>query len=128
MVGNEVKIMNEQLDLFSFNTPSYKITKPIRLIEFFAGIGSQAKALKRLGIPFEHHKICEWAIPSIISYNAIHIQNFENERFKGYTKAEMVEWLLDKGVSVNYNEIAEKAQLKRMSEDKLRTVCVCVEY
>lgn len=118
--------MHEQLDLFSFNTPSYKITKPIRLIEFFAGIGSQAKALKRLGIAFEHHKICEWAIPSIISYNAIHIQNFENECFKAFTKQEMVEWLVDKGVSVNYNEPALKSQLQRYSEDKLRQICISV--
>ena len=30
--------------------------KPIRLIELFAGIGSQAKALKNLEIPFEHYR------------------------------------------------------------------------
>ena len=36
-----------------------------QLIELFAGYGSQSLALKYLGVPFEHHKICEWAIPSI---------------------------------------------------------------
>ena len=30
-----------------------KIDKPIRLIELFAGIGSQAKALERIGADFD---------------------------------------------------------------------------
>ena len=37
-----------------------KIKKPIRLIELFAGIGAQARALERLGVPFEHYRICEF--------------------------------------------------------------------
>ena len=52
--------MNEQLDLFSFNTPKFKINKPIRLIELFGGIGSQAMALRNIGANFEHHLLVEW--------------------------------------------------------------------
>ena len=37
-----------QLNLFNFDKPFFKIDKPIRLIELFAGIGAQAKALERL--------------------------------------------------------------------------------
>jgi DNA (cytosine-5)-methyltransferase 1 len=47
------------------------------LIELFAGIGSQAKALKKLGIPFTHHRVVEWDKYAIKSYNAIHNTNFE---------------------------------------------------
>ena len=54
-----------------------QITKPIRLIELFAGIGSQAKALKRLGANFEHYRICEHDKYAIKSYNAIHGTDFE---------------------------------------------------
>lgn len=54
----------------------YKITKPIRLIELFAGIGSQAKVLERLGVDFEHYKVCEFDKYAIASYNAIHNTNF----------------------------------------------------
>ena len=46
-----------QLDLFNSVRPYFKIDKPIRLIELFAGIGAQAKALEILGVPFEHWKI-----------------------------------------------------------------------
>ena len=53
-----------------------KIAKPIRLIELFAGIGSQAKALERLGANFEHYRICEFDKYAIKSYNAIHGTDF----------------------------------------------------
>ena len=41
--------MKNQMSIFETIYPKYKITKPIRLIEFFAGYGSQALALKYLG-------------------------------------------------------------------------------
>lgn len=53
-----------------------KITKPLRLIELFAGIGAQAKALENLGVSFEHYRICEFDKYAVASYNAIHGTNF----------------------------------------------------
>lgn len=53
------------------------ITKPVRLIELFAGVGSQAQALKNLGIDFEHHQVVEFDKYPVASYNAIHGTNFE---------------------------------------------------
>ena len=67
----------EQLDIFSATKQQYKITKPIRLIELFAGIGSQAMALKRLGADFEHYRVVEFDKYAIKSYNAIHGTDFE---------------------------------------------------
>lgn len=67
----------DEIDLFSYNTPKFKIDKPIRLIELFAGIGSQAKALKNLGVDFENWFVCEFDKHAIDSYNAIHGTNFE---------------------------------------------------
>lgn len=55
---------------------NYKIQKPIRLIELFAGIGAQAKALEKLHVNFEHYKICEFDKYAVASYNAIHNTNF----------------------------------------------------
>jgi DNA (cytosine-5)-methyltransferase 1 len=55
----------------------FKIDKPIRLIELFAGIGSQAKALKNIGANFEHYRICEFDKYAVASYNAVHGTNFE---------------------------------------------------
>lgn len=65
----------EQLSLFDF--PEFKITKPIRLIELFAGVGSQAMALRNIGADFEHYRVCEFDKFAIRSYNAIHKTDFE---------------------------------------------------
>lgn len=64
------------MNLFTANNLTYKITKPIRLIELFAGIGAQAKALENIGATFEHYKICEFDKYAVCSYNAIHNTNF----------------------------------------------------
>lgn len=71
--------MNEEISLFSFSTPRFRIDKPVRLIELFAGIGAQAKALERLGIPFEHWYVCEIDRFAMASYNAVHGTNFETK-------------------------------------------------
>ena len=54
-----IKSENNQISLFEGKN-RLKIEKPIRLIELFAGIGAQAKALENLGIKFEHYRICEF--------------------------------------------------------------------
>lgn len=51
--------------------------KPVRLIELFGGIGSQAMALTRLGVNFEHYRLVEFDKYPVASYNAIHGTNFE---------------------------------------------------
>nr|DAK79989.1 MAG TPA: Cytosine specific methyltransferase [Caudoviricetes sp.] len=65
-----------QIGMFD-GAKKFRIDKPIRLIELFAGIGAQAKALERLGVPFEHYRVCEFDKYAIKSYNAIHGTNFE---------------------------------------------------
>lgn len=61
------------------NRPNFlKISndRKLRLIELFAGYGSQAMALKRAGIPFEHHKVVEFDSYACDSYNAVHGTTF----------------------------------------------------
>ena len=55
-----------------FDFPKFKITKKIRLIELFGGIGSQAMALRDIGADFEHYKLIEFDKYAVQSYNAIH--------------------------------------------------------
>lgn len=43
-----------------FDFPKLEITKKIRLIELFGGIGSQAMALRDIGADFEHYKLVEF--------------------------------------------------------------------
>lgn len=59
-----------------FTREPISITKPIRLIELFAGYGSQAMALKRIGAKFEHYRVVEFDKYAIASYNAVHGTDF----------------------------------------------------
>ena len=59
---------------FDFGTK--RLDKKIRLIELFAGIGSQAMALRDIGADFEHHVVCEFDKYALESYNAIHGTSF----------------------------------------------------
>jgi DNA (cytosine-5)-methyltransferase 1 len=66
----------DQMTLFDFTRNPISITKPIRLIELFAGYGSQAMALNRIGAKFEHYKVVEFDKYAIASYNAVHGTDF----------------------------------------------------
>lgn len=68
--------MFENYSLFEGEKP-LKIQKPIRLIELFAGIGAQAKALENINADFERYKICEFDKYAVASYNAVHGTDFK---------------------------------------------------
>ena len=98
-----------QLDLFCDSDNLYKITKPIRLIEFFAGVGFQRMGIQKVFPNLESWHICEWAIPSIIAYDAVHT-NYDDPGIKAneslvnsQTKEEIVNTLFKLGVSKDYN-------------------------
>jgi DNA (cytosine-5)-methyltransferase 1 len=95
--------------------------KPIRLIELFGGYGSQALALKYLNIPFEHWKLCEWAIKSIDAYKHIHY-DIEEDYSDLMDKDDLVEYLYNKGISSNWNEPMKLESIKRKSEQELRDI------
>lgn len=110
-----------QISLFDGDN-KLTIDKKVRLIELFAGYGSQSLALKYLGVPFEHHKICEWAIPSIQAYKDLHATDDNTDYSKELTPEEVFRYLESAGVSSNYNEPMTYDQIKRMGEDKCRTI------
>ena len=96
--------------------------KPIRLIELFGGYGSQALALKYLGVDFEHWKLCEWAIHSIDAYKSIHFPNDNTNYSELWDKEDLIEFLYNKGISSNWNEPMKETSIKRKSEEDLRKI------
>lgn len=111
----------DQTNIFEFIYPKYHCTKPIRLIELFAGYGSQALALKYLGVPFEHWKICEWNYKSFHAYKLLHSSD-DTDYSKGLSKDELVEYLAKKGVSADWNKPMKLEQIKRLGEGSLREI------
>lgn len=100
----------------------YKITKPIRLIELFAGYGSQHLALKYLRKNAESWRICEWAVKSIQAYKDMHFKEDKTDYSKNYSYEFIIDELFSLGISADYNKPMTKDQIKRMGESKCRTV------
>ena len=67
----------DQMNIFDYLRQPFKIKGKIRLIELFAGVGSQAMALRNIGADFEHYRVVEFEKHAVDSYNAIHGTNFE---------------------------------------------------
>ena len=99
-----------------------KINKPIRLIELFAGIGSQAKALQRLGANFEHYKISEWEVNATASYKAIHKEEDNTDYSENFTPKELTEILLNIGISTDGKKPMSLKEISRKNEQWKRTV------
>lgn len=62
--------------LKAYRKPEYKITKPIRLIELFGGVGSQSMAMRNIGANYESYRLVEFDEKAKNSFNAIHGTNF----------------------------------------------------
>ena len=109
----------QQLTLWGEIYPFYKFKEPVILIEMFAGIGAQRKALSILGVKVDEgkSKICEWAYNSYIGYNAIHIKD-KTDYSLGKTKEELIERV--KGTSINYNDPLSLKQLDKKPIEWLR--------
>jgi len=72
--------MSEQMDIFSSFCVPFKFSrkKVTHIIELFGGIGCQARALERMGIPF-YSTLVEIDKYAVKSYNAIHGTDFETK-------------------------------------------------
>lgn len=79
-----------QISIFDLDCQKpYKIKKPVRLIELFGGIGSQAKALENINVNFEHYRLCEFDKYAVQSYNAVHGTNFKTSDITKITAADL---------------------------------------
>lgn len=110
-----------QISFFDGDT-KYKIYKPIRLIELFAGYGSQSLALDYLGVKYESWKICEWAVKSIQAYKDLHFCNDNTDYSKQFTKQEIAVKLKDYGISSDYSNPMTIEQINRLKEPQIRQI------
>ena len=115
-------MVENQSTIFEMLYPTFKINKPIRLITLFSGYDSQALALKYLGIEYEHYKTCEWAIKSIQALKDLHFGDDTKDYSKDLETSQIKEFLLNKGISSNYNEPMNKSQINRLNEKQVRTI------
>lgn len=112
--------MRGQISLFD-GSKKFVINKPIRLVEFFAGYGSQSLALKYLGIPFTHHIISEWAVPSIKAYKDLHFSSDNTDYSEGLSNEEVLDFL-DGRISADYSNPMKREQIIKKGEKWQRQV------
>lgn len=119
-----MKIRNVyQIDLFNNSENKHIITKPIRLIELFSGIGFQRMGISRVFPNMQSWKTCEWAAPSIIGYDAIWNGKQEDEQFE---KEFLVDRLYELGISFDYNKPATLKQIKAKPLPYLNHLYNCI--
>lgn len=106
----------ENISMFDMMYPDYKIDKPIRLIELFAGVGSQAMALRNIGANFEHYKISEWEVSATASYKAIHVENDNTDYSLEIEIAKLPKILFDYGISKDGKEPMTLEEIERKGE------------
>jgi hypothetical protein len=99
----------------------FKIDKPIRLIELFGGYGSQALALKYLGVKFTHWKLSEWAVPSIQAYKDLHATKDDTDYSIELSKEQLLDYL-DGRISMDYSKPMTREQIERKGEKWQRVV------
>jgi DNA (cytosine-5)-methyltransferase 1 len=99
-----------------------EINKPIRLIELFSGIGFQRMALRDVGAEFESWRTCEWDVNAIRQYKAIHCSDNNQDYSHGKTKEQLVDILLQAGISSDGKKPMTRDQLAGKSEKWLREV------
>lgn len=108
--------------IFDLLYPPFKIKNKVRTIELFGGYGSQLMALKYLGVDVEQWKLCEWAVKSIQAYKDLHCENDNTDYSKDLSVEQIKEYLLEKGISSNYNEPMTRKQIDRLKESQARTI------
>jgi DNA (cytosine-5)-methyltransferase 1 len=112
-----------QMDIFSSSSlERLKIDKPIRLIELFAGYGSQSLALKYLNADYESYRICEWNYKSFEAYRLLHFPDNHTDYSKDMSIQQLREWVEEKGVSADWNKPMPKTTISHLSENNLREI------
>lgn len=96
----------------------------MKVIELFSGIGSQAKALKKIGklfnIDVEIQKTCEWDIHAMIAYDLIH--NKKNNLKFDSNKEDVITFLSKYNLSYDGKKAMNFKQLNRLNFDTLNKI------
>lgn len=96
------------------------------IVEFFSGIGSQAKALQNIGIDINVAGTCEWDIHASIAYDAIHSSPEITDDVKMMGKEEILDILKNYTLSNDGKQAMDYKILKTYSVDVLRRILTSI--
>lgn len=99
----------------------------LRVVETFSGIGSQAKALRRLGLKYEILHTAEWDISASYAYDIIHHGKQDLRPYDFMTKEQILEKLKQYQLSSNGKTPVKSRYIDSWSEDSLKRVLCAME-
>ena len=85
-----------------------------RVIETFSGIGSQAKALTRIGKPFEIVNTADWDINAILAYCLIHKGKIDVDKYTEVSDENVTEFLTGFSLSSDGKKPMNAESFKRI--------------
>ena len=97
------------------------------LVEFFSGIGSQARALENLNIKINTLATCEWDIHAFVAYDAIHNSPKLRKKYLEMEKPDILEILKNYTLSNDGKQPMEYSMLKTYSVESLRYILSGIE-
>ena len=109
-----------EISIFDGTKP-LTITKSVRLIELFAGYGSQRLSLDYLNIPYESYAISEWAIKSIQAYKDMHEPNDHHRYDIVFSDAEIRKQLYGR-ISRDYSNPLTNEQIDKLPIAEARQI------
>ena len=101
--------------------------KEYNIVELFSGIGSQARALKNIGININVQAICEWDIHAFIAYDAIHESCCNLPEVENLNKQHIIEILSQYTLSNNGKEAMTYQTLRGYSEEVLKRILSAIK-
>lgn len=99
----------------------------IKVVEAFSGLGSQAKALKNINVPFKVLKTIDWDINAIYAYDIIHNGKQNLEEYESINKEDLIKKLSRYSLSANGKTLLEYNSLKNMREETLRRLYAAIK-
>lgn len=97
-----------------------KMKQTYNVVELFSGIGSQAKALKNIGININVQATCEWDMHAFIAYDAIHNSSETTQEAKEMHLEDVFDKLKDFTLSNNGKEPMKAQTLHAYGAEVLR--------
>lgn len=99
----------------------------LTVVETFSGIGSQAKALKNIGIEHKIECTADWDINAIIAYDLIHNGKQNLKELDNMTKEDILEMLKTYTLSLNGKKPATFETVRKLSMDVLKRVAYAIK-
>lgn len=99
----------------------------LKVVETFSGIGSQAKALKNIGIEYEIICTADWDINAIIAYDLIHHGKQDLSVYKNMTKQDLLKILSKYTLSLDGKKPAIEKNMQDLNEEVLKRVLYAIK-